>query len=164
MTINVLFVCLGNICRSPTAEGVFQKIVIDAGLSARIIVDSAGTAGWHQGCVPDSRTVAVAQTRGYDLSGLRAREVSKADFAEFDYILAMDAVNLQDLNRLKPNDYQGRLQLLLDYGSQSLTSHKKFREVPDPYHGTKKDFELVLDLVEAAAQGLLESIRQQHKL
>ena len=164
MTINVLFVCLGNICSSPTAEGVFQKLVTDAGLTARISVDSAGTAGWHQGRAPDSRTIAVAQARGYDLSKLRAREVNKADFAGFDYILAMDAVNLQDLNRLKPNDYQGRLALLLDYGSQNLKSRKKFREVPDPYHGTKEDFELVLDLVEDAAQGLLESIRQQHKL
>ena len=121
--VNVLFICLGNICRSPTAEGVFQKLVADAGLTKRIQVDSAGTAGWHQGRAPDPRTIAAAKKRGVDLSKLRARQILPADFEAFDYILVMDAVNLQDVKRLLPADYRGRLGLFLEFGSQ-----KKFRE------------------------------------
>jgi len=159
MTINVVFVCLGNICRSPTADGVFQKLVSDAGLDAHIKVDSAGTAGWHQGRTPDARTVAAAKTRGYDLSVLRARQVLKNDFSSFDYILAMDSENLHNLHALKPNDFSGHLGLFLEFGEQ-----KKYNEVPDPYHGDHKDFELVLDLVEDASLGLLQFIRKKHNI
>lgn len=159
MSINVLFVCLGNICRSPTADGVFQKMVEDAGLAHRIQVDSAGTAGWHQGRVPDTRTVAAARKRGIDLSVLRARQFKPFDFYEFEYILAMDAQNLRDLEALKPVDYSGYLGLFLAFGSQ-----QQYSEVPDPYHGNSDDFELVLDLVEDASRGLLREIRVQHKL
>ena len=159
MTINVLFVCLGNICRSPTADGVFQKLVNDAGLNEKIKVDSAGTAGWHQGRAPDVRTVAAAKTRGYDLSVLRGRQVLKNDFSAFDYILAMDSENLHNLEVLKPDDFTGYLGLFLAFGEQ-----KKYAEVPDPYHGDHKDFELVLDLVEDASLGLLQFIRKKHTI
>jgi protein-tyrosine phosphatase len=156
--VNVLFVCLGNICRSPTADGVLRKLVADAKLNTLVQVDSAGTAGWHIGRAPDPRTIAAAGLRGIDLSPLRARQVSKKDFSEFDYILAMDKQNLAELNALKPDTYTGHLGLLLDFSSQQL-----YREVPDPYHGGKDGFELVLDLVEDAAQGLLNDIRK-HQL
>lgn len=156
--VKVLFVCLGNICRSPTADGVFRKLIADAGLDDQVQVDSAGTAGWHIGRAPDARTVAAAKNRGYDLSELRARQVSKMDFFEYDYILAMDNANLGDLKSLKPANYTGHLGLFLAFSEQD-----KYREVPDPYHGGSEGFELVLDLVEDAAQGLLNDIRK-HKL
>lgn len=159
MTVNVLFVCLGNICRSPTADGVFQKLVADAGLTKRINVDSAGTAGWHQGRAPDPRTIAAAKKRGFDLSSLRARQVKRSDFEKFDYILAMDSENLNDLALLKPTDFQGHLALFLEFGKQQQHKH-----VPDPYHGSAEGFELVLDLVEEASLGLLDTIRQRHQL
>lgn len=155
MSVKVLFVCLGNICRSPTAEGVFQKLVTDAGLTKRIQIDSAGTANWHQGRAPDPRTVAAAKRRNIDLSVLRARAVKTSDFNEFDYVLAMDKNNLSDLQQLKPADYAGHLGLFLAFGSQS-----EYLEVPDPYHGGSEGFELVLDLVEDAAAGLLASIQK----
>ncbi len=158
MPVKVLFVCLGNICRSPTAEGVFQKLVDDSGLSKRIEIDSAGTANWHQGRAPDPRTVAAAKRRNIDLSVLRARAVKASDFHEFDYVLAMDKNNLADLQDLKPADYTGHLGLFLAFGHQT-----QYLEVPDPYHGGSDGFELVLDLVEDAAAGLLESI-QKNKL
>ncbi len=156
--VKVLFVCLGNICRSPTADGVFRKLIADAGLDDQVQVDSAGTAGWHIGRAPDARTVAAAKNRGYDLSELRARQVSKMDFFEYDYILAMDNANLGDLKSLKPANYTGHLGLFLAFSEQD-----EYREVPDPYHGGSEGFELVLDLVEDAAQGLLNDIRK-HKL
>lgn len=152
----VLFVCLGNICRSPTADGIFRKLVADAGLAAQVQVDSAGTAGWHIGRAPDARTVAAAKKRGYDLSDLRARQVSVQDFSEYDYILAMDKSNLRDLQDMRPLGYQGHLGLFLGFGSLNGD-----QEVPDPYHGGSEGFELVLDLVEDAAQGLLDKIRPQ---
>ena len=154
--VNVLFVCLGNICRSPTAHGVFQKIVDDAGLSDRIAVDSCGTGDWHIGRAPDPRAQQAALTAGYDLSQLRARQVTPADFEEFDYILAMDKANLRDLKRMCPDDYHGHLSLFLDYASGTTRT-----EVPDPYYGEDDGFTEVLALVEDASRGLLDSIRQQ---
>lgn len=154
----VLFVCLGNICRSPTADGIFRELVAREKLDRIITVDSAGTSDWHIGKKPDARTIAAAKKRGYDLSILRARQVSADDFEEFDYILAMDNNNLQDLQKLKPRGYDGHLGLFLDF-----SSHKKYREVPDPYYGGDAGFELVLDLVEDAAEGLLSHIRQRIK-
>lgn len=150
----VLFVCLGNICRSPTADGIFRNLVVREKLDQKIVVDSAGTGDWHIGKAPDARTVAAARQRGYDLSVLRARQVNVNDFAGFDYVLAMDKSNLMDLQRMKPSSYAGHLGLFLDFGSRS-----DYREVPDPYYGGKEGFELVLDLVEDAAQGLLNHIR-----
>lgn len=157
MTVKVLFVCLGNICRSPTAEGVFQHLVNKASLSKRIHVDSAGTASWHSGKAPDPRTIAAAKKRNIDLSVLRARSVKPEDFDEFDYILAMDQSNLSDLEALRPVDYKGHLGLFLEFGT-----HKHYRHVPDPYHGESDGFELVLDLIEDAASGLLLKIKNQH--
>ncbi len=158
MPVNVLFVCLGNICRSPTAEGVFRKLVNDSGVSEQIHIDSAGTASWHEGKMPDARTIAAAKSRNIDLSILRARAVVANDFHKFDYILAMDESNLNFLQSLKPKNYAGHLGLFLDFGKQ-----KHYCEVPDPYHGGQAGFELVLDLVEDAAAGLLASI-QKNKL
>lgn len=153
---NVLFVCLGNICRSPTADGIFRELVANAKLDQKIMVDSAGTGAWHIGKAPDSRTVAAARTRGYDLSVLRARQVTARDFDEFDYVLAMDEANLSDLQQLKPAHFTGHLGLFLEFGARG-----DYREVPDPYYGGRDGFELVLDLVEDAAQGLLKHIRQR---
>ncbi|MET0357437.1 MAG: low molecular weight protein-tyrosine-phosphatase [Cellvibrio sp.] len=157
MAVKVLFVCLGNICRSPTAEGVFQHLVNNASLSKRIHVDSAGTASWHSGRAPDPRTIAAAKKRNIDLSVLRARSVKPDDFYEFDFILAMDQSNLSDLENIKPADYAGHLGLFLEFGT-----HKHHRYVPDPYHGEADGFELVLDLIEDAAAGLLLKIKNQH--
>jgi protein-tyrosine phosphatase len=157
--VKVLFVCLGNICRSPTADGIFQKLVVDAGLTKRISVDSAGTAGWHQGKAPDPRTVSAALKRGFDLSSLRSRQVKRSDFNEFDYILAMDKENLADLYLLRSEDFTGHLGLFLEFSQQ-----KNHTCVPDPYHGGAAGFELVLDLVEEASRGLLQTIRKQHQL
>lgn len=157
MTVNVLFVCLGNICRSPTADGIFRERVASAGLQQQIGVDSAGTGDWHVGRAPDSRTIAAAARRGYDLSPLRARQVGEADFHEFDYVLAMDKSNLSHLRRLAPTNYAGHLGLLLDF-----VPHVGLREVPDPYYGGAQGFEQVLDLVELAADELLNHIRQKH--
>jgi protein-tyrosine phosphatase len=157
MTVNVLFVCLGNICRSPTADGIFRQRVAAAGMQQRIGVDSAGTADWHQGRAPDARTLAAAAKRGYDLSSLRARQVIAGDFQEFDYVLAMDKSNLSHLRRLAPADYPGHLGLFLDFAP-----HLGLREVPDPYYGGTEGFEQVLDLVEQASDELLNHIRQNH--
>lgn len=155
MSARVLFVCLGNICRSPTAHGVFEAQVRAAGLAGRISVDSAGTAGWHVGRPPDVRTQRAAAQRGYDLSRLRARQVSPGDFRTFDYVLAMDGENLATLRALRPGDSAARLQLFLDY-AQGVAE----RDVPDPYYGGTAGFERVLDLVESASAGLLAHLRE----
>lgn len=151
----VLFVCLGNICRSPTAHGVFEALVNQHGLSDHIKVDSAGTAAYHVGNPPDSRSSATAAKRGYDLTPLRARQAVEADFSEFDFILAMDHANLSELRTICPIDYQGHLGLFLEFGDYSEA------EVPDPYYGGDAGFEHVLDLVESAADGLLAQIRKE---
>ncbi len=156
--IHVLFVCLGNICRSPTAHGVFQHLIERHRLQHIIHIDSAGTGDWHIGHAPDQRSSAAALTRGYDLSALRARQVSVPDFERFDYILAMDSQNLRDLQRMRPAHFRGELDLFLNYGTSAL------REVPDPYYGGEDGFHRVLDLVEEAAQGLLNAIAERHQL
>lgn len=155
MPVNVLFVCLGNICRSPTAHGIFETMVADAGLQDQIRIDSAGTGDWHIGKSPDPRAAEAAMSRNHDLSHLRARQVRPEDFLEFDYILAMDRQNLWDLKALALPEFDGHLGLFLDYGSSGL------EEVPDPYCGGRENFEQVLDLVEDAAQGLLSHLQQQ---
>ena len=150
--MRVLFVCLGNICRSPTAHGLFESLVKAKGLAEQIHIDSCGTGGWHIGESPDKRATAHARKRGYDLSHLRARQVQSNDFYEFDYILAMDEANLRELDLLCPKDAKVIPQLFLSFGDYSET------EVPDPYYGGERGFEHVLDLVESACEGLLEDI------
>lgn len=153
--MRVLFVCLGNICRSPTAEGVMRHRLQQAGLAAQVAVDSAGTAAWHIGKAPDPRTCAAAAQRGYRLHELRARQVQAEDFARFDLILAMDHDNLRELQRLRPESAGAELDLLLRRGG--LAEH----EVPDPYYGGSDGFERVLDLVESACERLIEQIRER---
>ena len=164
MSVGVLFVCLGNICRSPTAHGVFQQLVNQRGLAQKIIVDSAGTGDWHIGRAPDQRSTAAALQRGYDLSELRARQVTREDFSHFDYILAMDKENLRNLQQLRPASFSGELKLFLDYSRNSGSNTAEHREVPDPYYGDKDNFEHVIDLVENAAAGLLDAIVAHHRL
>lgn len=156
-TTSVLFVCLGNICRSPTAHGVFEHLVAAQGVAERFLIDSAGTAAYHVGKAPDPRTQAAARRRGYALEHLRARAIEPDDFDRFDYILAMDAANLRDLRTLCPRGYRGHLGLLLDFAEGS-----RQREVPDPYYTRgEQGFEEVLDLVERASLGLLRHLLQE---
>ena len=155
--ISVLFVCMGNICRSPTAQGVFKFLVDDQGLTERIHIDSAGTHAYHIGEQPDARASQAAMRRGVDLSGQRARRVSESDFLEYDYVLAMDVSNYEDLAAMCPPEQSSKLKLFLDFAS-GLPE----REVPDPYYGGTTGFERVLDLIEHAAAGLLADIRQRH--
>jgi protein-tyrosine phosphatase len=151
----ILFCCTGNICRSPTAEGMFMKKVADARLAGRILVDSAGTHGYHIGESPDPRTQEAARARGYDLSALRARRVERGDFERFDLVLAMDHDNRAFLARLCPPSAGHKLKLMMEY-ARSYT----VPEVPDPYSGGPEDFETVLEMLEDATEGLLEAIRR----
>ena len=159
--VKVLFVCLGNICRSPTAHGVFQKMVDDANLQQQVLVDSAGTAAWHIGKSPDKRSISVAAQRGYDLSVLRARQACADDFYDFDYILAMDHSNFSDLQALQPTGAKAKLELFLQYAQTSAEASTL--EVPDPYYGGGDGFQQVLDLAEQASTGLLTAIMTYHK-
>ena len=156
--IRVLFVCMGNICRSPTAEGVFRHVVEQAGLSMQIETDSAGTSDYQKGDPPDRRAQQAASKRGYDLSRLRARQVRPQDFHEFDHILAMDTKNLKDLKAIYPNGARAEVSLFLEYAQKST-----IREVPDPYYGSVQSFEMVLDLVEDAAHGFLQNLLERHR-
>lgn len=156
MTVRVLFVCLGNICRSPTAHAVFRKKVAEAGLAHAIDIDSCGTSDWHISEPPDKRSMEFGLDRGYDMSDLRARQLSLADFDTYHYILAMDRANLRDILALAPVPGAAHISLFLDYRSSSNTS--KICEVPDPYFGGKNGFLQVLTLVEAASEALLEYI------
>lgn len=148
---------MGNICRSPTAEAVFRARVEEAGLAQQILVDSVGTHDYHIGKPPDSRTQRAAMQRGYDMSGLRGRQVAVADFSRFDYVLAMDNANMAILYRLCPPAQRDRLGLFLKHATKYKES-----EVPDPYYGGEDGFERVLDMVEDAAEGLLLYIKKKH--
>ena len=154
--IQVLFVCMGNICRSPTAHGVFQSLVESQKLAHAIRVDSAGTHSYHIGSPPDPRSQATALQRGVDLSGLRARRFVSSDFVDFDYLLAMDHNNLADMLALKPEDANASAELMLSYSNRFGQ-----REIPDPYFGDD-GFDLVFDMIDDAARGLLAQIRQRH--
>jgi len=147
----VLFVCLGNICRSPTAEAVFRQRAFDAGLDVHI--DSAGTGGWHKGDPPDARACDAGKRRGYDFTGQESRKIDKNDFVTFDLVLAMDRRNLSDLKSICPPQYQYKIKLFLDYAPRQNT-----REVPDPYYGGPDGFDQVLDLVELASDGLIAAL------
>ena len=153
--MHILFVCMGNICRSPTAEAVFRTYARNAGLAERLVIDSAGTGGWHVGKGPDQRACLAAARRGYDLSALRARQVTVDDFQRFDLILAMDHDNLERLQALRPQGARGTLDLLLR--RYKLDDHA----VPDPYFGGEDGFERVLDLIETAAAALLDEVRER---
>lgn len=161
--IKVLFVCMGNICRSPTVEGVFRSVIAARGLNKKVFIDSAGTHDYHVGDPPDSRAQAVARARGYDICALKGRQVCMQDFQNFDYILAMDLDNLVHLQKMCPSEHTAKLSLLMDYAR-----HANEREVPDPYYGGTRGFEKVLDMAEDAAQGLADEIqgvvaRKQHR-
>ena len=151
--VKVLFVCLGNICRSPTAEGVFRKLVREAGLSDEIKIDSAGTGAWHINQAPDQRSQDAALKRGIDLSAQRARKISIKDFNDFNYLVAMDRSNVKNLKRICPPDLVSRISLFLEFAP-----NLQRQEVPDPYQGGDDGFELVLNLIEVASQGLLSHI------
>jgi protein-tyrosine phosphatase len=157
--VRLLFVCLGNICRSPTAEGVMRRLIADAGLEDTVTVDSAGTGGWHAGSPPDERATAAARARGVVLDG-RARQVTAADFDRFDLLVAMDASNRRDLECLAPNAAARRKVVALrEFDPLAVEAGEL--EVPDPYYGGDDGFEHVLDVVERACRGLLRHVREQ---
>ena len=149
--ISILFVCLGNICRSPAAEAIMRKKLEDAG-NADIIIDSAGIGSWHEGQLPDRRMREHGARRGYDISS-RARQIKTADFARFDYIFGMDHENMADLKRLAHNDEERRKVLCT---ADFMTHHADYDTVPDPYYGGADGFELALDLIEDACDGIAE--------
>ncbi len=148
--VGVLFVCTGNICRSPTAEGVFRAFAARAGLANTLRAESAGTHGFHVGEPPDRRAVLAARARGYDIATLRARAFAVEHFNRFDWIVAMDEVNLRVLTELRPSDFAGNLELMMNFVPDA-----QVREIPDPYYGGPEGFERVLDLVELASEALL---------
>ncbi len=151
--VKVLFVCMGNICRSPTAEGVFRHMVEQDDLDGEISIDSAGTHAYHVGNPPDQRAQDAALKRDIDLSSQRARRVKADDFISFDYVIAMDESNKDALLSICPDGYEDRVHLFLDFSNDDQT------EVPDPYYGQGRGFEIVLNLVEDASAGLLKRIR-----
>ncbi len=152
----ILFVCTGNICRSPTAEGVLRQKLEDAGLHESTLVDSAGTQGYHVGEAPDVRSINAANKRGVKLADLRARQVRPSDFTDFDLILALDHSHLAQLQRIAPKNTKARLALFLEHAGTTQES-----EVPDPYYGGATGFEYVLDLIEQASDGLIAKLRAQ---
>jgi protein-tyrosine phosphatase len=152
----VLFVCLGNICRSPTAEGVLRHLAAKEAPSLSLEIDSAGTADYHIGAPPDPRSQRAALQRGIDISALKARQVAADDFARFDLILAMDAENLRELRAMQPRNSRASLKLFLEYAPDVA-----LRDVPDPYYGNAAAFETVLDLTSAAAHGLLAALKER---
>jgi protein-tyrosine phosphatase len=154
---SVLFVCMGNICRSPTAHGVFRQKVIDQGLADRVVVDSAGTHNYHPGSPPDERSQVHAKKRGYELSDLRARQIRQADFEQFDLIAVMDWDNLAQVKEDCPPQHQTKLRRLTEF----CTRHDS-PIVPDPYYGGKQGFDDVLDLVEDACDGLMRHVKNQN--
>jgi len=156
MMSKILFVCMGNICRSPSAEGVFRHVVNEAGLADAVHIDSAGTHAYHVGEAPDARAQAAARKRGYDISGQRARQICQDDFREYDWILAMDWDNLAALQQICPKQYHHKLMLLMRFANE-------FEEaiIPDPYYGGVDGFNRALDYIEDACQGVLEVVRKR---
>ena len=153
--MKILFVCMGNICRSPTAEGVFRRLVEERAPQLTLEIDSAGTHDYHVGEPPDERSVAAASRRGIDLSSLRARQVADEDFERFDLIVAMDRLNRETLLERSPLEYHGRIRLFMEFAGGSA-----MEDVPDPYYGGPLGFEQVLDLAEEAASGLLDEVME----
>lgn len=159
MSVRLLFVCLGNICRSPTAEVIVRERVAGLGLDQVVELDSAGTGSWHIGKAPDTRMQSAGAERGYSMDGLRARQVAPEDFHQFDYVLAMDEANLADLEMMRPEEARAEVRLFLEFHP-----HDRERDVPDPYYGGEQGFAHVLDLVEDGADGLIEHLRGRHDL
>lgn len=157
--VRILFVCMGNICRSPTAEGVFTSLLQAEGLSELFEVDSAGTHAYHEGEPPDPRAGSAARKRGIDLSHQRARRVNLDDFEYFDYIVTMDRSNLEDLAGICAPEHQTKLRLFLEFASDLPEI-----DVPDPYYGGPQGFERVLDLIELASRAMIAELRKQHRL
>ena len=153
----VLFICMGNICRSPTAEAVFRKLVDESPLKGKMEIDSAGTIGAHAGAKPDPRAIELGTSRGYELEKLRARQVTEADFTRFDYVIAMDAQNVRHLREICPPEMAGKIELLMAYAPDAGSG-----EVPDPYYGSATDFEHALTLIEQGCHGLLRHITHPH--
>ncbi len=153
--MKILFVCMGNICRSPMAEGVFRRVLAERAAHLDVQIDSAGTHGYHVGAPPDRRACTAARRRGIDISMLAARSVAEADFTQFDYILAMDRDNLSDLHAVAAPDDHGKIRLLMDFSPTNPGA-----DVPDPYYGGATGFERVLDLIEEAADGLLAELER----
>lgn len=157
MTQKILFICLGNICRSPAAEGIFQKMVDEQGLSSQFLIDSAAIGPWHIGDLPDSRMRRCGVRHGYNFNS-RARQFSTADFDCFDLIIGMDHDNLRAIRaKSRDKDDEQKIRLLADY----LRHHPTYATIPDPYYGGDKDFELVIELLEDACEGLLLEVRQK---
>ena len=154
--VRVLFVCMGNICRSPTAEGVFRYLVSEQGLAEKIETDSAGTHAYHVGEPPDGRAQSAARQRGVDLSDLRARRVMLGDYESFDYILAMDEGNYEILISQSPAHAKPKIRMFMEFASERTE-----KEVPDPYYGGQKGFDIVFDMVEAASKGLIDDIKKR---
>ena len=156
----ILFVCTGNICRSPTAEGVFRKLVENAGLGDDILIDSAGTGSWHVGSPPDARAVAAASDNGLDISPLRARQVVRDDFKDFDLIIALDRTHLKALEAMRPGfspeHDRAVLKLMMAFAPQYGTL-----DVPDPYYGGKEGFQNVFDMIESASRAILDYVQQE---
>ena len=154
----ILFVCLGNICRSPMAEGVFRRVAEEAGMLDRFEIDSAGMGDWHKGEAPDHRAQAAALERGVDISGQAARKVELEDFDDFDLVLAMDGSNIADLYDIAPHAARQKIRRFLDYAP-----HLGVQDVPDPYYGGMSGFDHALDLIDAAARGLLAELTEETK-
>lgn len=159
MAVKVMFVCMGNICRSPTAHGVFRKLVEDEGYSDDIYIESSGTHAYHVGEPPDTRAQQTAHQRGIDLSDLRGQRVKLSDFAEFDYILPMDQDNYDILLSDSPKEHREKIMMFLNFAPAITVS-----DVPDPYYGGAGGFDQVFDMVEAGSRGLLDDIMQKHGL
>ncbi len=156
----VLFVCTGNICRSPTAEAVLRKSVADAGSLDRIACDSAGMGDWHAGRAPDPRAVRAASLRGYEMVEIRARKLSRPDFTDFDLLIGMDSGHIEELEKLCPRKVRGRVALFLSFSPDIMSSHGA--DVPDPYCGCDSDFEYALDLIEQGTPGLLAALKKDY--
>jgi protein-tyrosine phosphatase len=160
-TVSICFVCLGNICRSPTAEGVMRHLVGEARLAERILIDSAGTCDWHIGAPPDDRARHAAGRRGYKLEALRGRQITPADFERFDLLIAMDDKNVAALRRICPPEQRDKIRLLMEFVPETDSRWSGTREVADPYFGGADGFEQVLDQCEAACRGLIAALRPQ---
>lgn len=153
--VSVLLVCLGNICRSPSAEGVLKKLLADQGLTAYFSLDSAGTGDWHVGKAPDPRAIKAAARRGIDISALRARQVTLGDFHKFDYLLAMDGSNYADLRAMQPENSTAQLERFLAFAPAEYPE-----DVPDPYYGGDDGFDSVLNLITDASEAFIEHVMQ----